>query len=93
MLYNPVSVREILRLPWSLAEASQDDKTSKSKIKALSIASVLDCGTEGQSYYDILECALKDEDSCVNVSAVLAIPVFSKHMNSTGLRNSAVELL
>lgn len=92
-MYNPVSVQDVLRLPWILAEASQDDKSFKSKIKAVSIASVLDCGTEGQSYYDILEYALKDEDSRVNVSAVVAIPVFSKHMNSTRLQNSAVELL
>ncbi|KAG0625577.1 hypothetical protein M758_2G066000 [Ceratodon purpureus] len=91
--YESSCVMEILKLPWVSTELSQDEVL---KIKAVDLASKLVNFTEGEPYHEIAEHALKDDNSHVQVTAVLALPAFSRHSNSsrfqlycTGLLSSA----
>lgn len=88
--YKASSLLEILKLPWVLTELSQDEVL---KIKAVGLASKLVSVSEGESYHEISEHALNDDNSHVQATAVIAIPAFSQHSNSTRFQHYCVGLL
>ena len=88
--YKSSSLLEILKLPWVLKELSQDEIL---KIKAVDLASKLVGASESEPYHEIAEHALKDDNSHVQAAAVLAIPAFSQHSNSSRFQLYCVGLL
>jgi len=88
--YESSSLLEILKLPWVSAELNQDEIL---KTKAVGLGSKLVSGSEGESYHEIAEHALRDNNSHVQAAAVLAIPAFSQHSSPSKLQDYSVGLL
>jgi hypothetical protein len=88
--YKSSSVLEILKLPWVLTELSQDEIL---KTKAVDLASKLVSFSEGESFHEIAEHALKDDNPHVQATAVLAIPAFSQNSNPSRFQLYCVGLL
>lgn len=88
--YKSSSILEILKLPWVLSDLLQDEIL---KTKAVNLASKLVSFGEGESYHEIAEHALKDDNFHVQATAVLTIPAFSQYSNSSRFQLYCVGLL
>lgn len=94
--YKSSSLLEILKLPWGNSENQNSADLSRDetlKIKIVGLASKLVSGSKGESYHEIAEYALRDDNSYVQANAVLAIPAFSQHSCSSKLQHYCVGLL